>query len=157
MKRRIASNQLREVLDMQVVEVYQVKQEFKLKLPLFLVRSPAGYPSPADDYIEGRIDLNEKLIKHPEATYLVRVMGDSMINARIDEGDFLIVDRALGTGHGDIVLAVMNGEFTVKRLVNQYNRVYLVAANPKYPPLEVSPEVDFEVWGKVTYIFHPAI
>jgi DNA polymerase V len=142
---------------MQVAEVYQVKTEFKLKLPLFLVRTPAGYPSPADDYIEARIDLNEKLIKHPEATYLVRVMGDSMINARIDEGDFLIVDKALETGHGDIVLAVFNGEFTVKRLVKKANRLFLVAANPQYPPCEITPEMDFEIWGKVTYIFHPAV
>ncbi len=143
---------------MQVVEVYQVKQGLKLKLPLFLARTPAGrWPSPADDYIEERIDLNRKLIKHPNATYLVRVMGDSMINARIEEGDFLIVDRAMETGHGDIVLAVLNGEFTVKRLVRQMNRLFLVAANPKYPPCEITPEMGFEVWGKVTYIFHPAI
>lgn len=142
---------------MQVAEVYQLKPELKLNLPLFLVRTPAGFPSPADDYIEARIDLNEKLIKHPEATYLVRVMGDSMINARIDEGDFLIVDRALETGHGDIVLAVFNGEFTVKRLVKKANRLFLVAANPQYPPCEITPEMDFEIWGKVTYIFHPAV
>jgi DNA polymerase V len=82
----------------QVVEVYQVKQEFKWKLPLFLVRPPAGFPSPADDYIEARIDLNEKLIKHPHATYLVRVMGDSMINARIDEGDFCLWIKPLRPG-----------------------------------------------------------
>ena len=143
---------------MQVVEVYQVKQEVKLKLPLFLARTPAGrWPSPADDYIEERIDLNKKLIKHPNATYLVRVAGDSMINARIDDGDLLIVDRAMEAGHKDIVLAVLNGEFTVKRIVRQMNRLFLVAANPKYPPFEVTPEMDFEVWGKVTYIFHPAI
>ena len=143
---------------MQVVEVYQVKPEFKLKLPLFLVPTPAGrWPSPADDYIEERIDLNKKLIKHPNATYLVRVVGDSMINARIDEGDLLIVDRAMEAGHKDIVLAVLNGEFTVKRLVKQMNRLFLVAANPKYPPFEVTPEMDFELWGRVTYIFHPAI
>jgi DNA polymerase V len=140
---------------MRVTEVYQIKQEFKLKLPLFLMRAPAGYPSPADDYIEARIDLNEKLIKHPNATYLVRVQGDSMENARIEEGDLLIVDRDLETGHGDIVLAVFNGEFTVKRLVRERNRLFLVAANPKYPPCEITPDMDFEVWGKVTYSFHP--
>jgi DNA polymerase V len=91
---------------MHLIEVYQLKSEAKVKLPRYLVLTPAGYPSPADDYIEARIDLNEELIKHPEATYLVRVMGDSMINARIDDGDFLIVDKALETGHGNIVLAV---------------------------------------------------
>ncbi len=140
---------------MQVLEVYQLKPEFKLKLPLFLVRAPAGYPSPADDYIEERIDLNKKLIKHPNATYLVRVQGDSMENARIEEGDLLIIDRELEAGHGDIVLAVFYGEFTVKRLVKQSNRLFLIAANPKYPPCEITPDADFEVWGKVTYSFHP--
>ncbi len=142
---------------MKVVEMYRVKSEIKVVLPLFLVCIAAGYPSPADDYIEERIDLNKKLIKHPEATYLVRVIGDSMVNARIDEGDFLIVDKALEAGNGDIVLAVFNGEFTVKRLVRKANRLFLVAANPQYPPCEITPEMDFEIWGKVTYIFHPAM
>jgi DNA polymerase V len=142
---------------MKVVEMYRVKSEVKVVLPLFLARIAAGYPSPADDYIEERIDLNKKLIKHPEATYLVRVIGDSMVNARIDEGDFLIVDKALEAGNGDIVLAVFNGEFTVKRLVRKANRLFLVAANPQYPPCEITPEMDFEIWGKVTYIFHPAM
>jgi DNA polymerase V len=142
----------------QVVEVYQLKQEFKLKLPLLPIRAPAGrWPSPADDYIEERVDLNKRLIKHPNATYLVRVMGDSMINARIEEGDLLIVDRAMETGDNDIVLAVYDGDFTVKRLVKTVNRWFLVAANPKYPPCEIAPETGFEIWGKVTYIFHPAI
>lgn len=99
---------------MTVVEIYKLKPEAKFKLPLLLSRSPAGFPSPADDYIEERIDLNKKLIRHPEATYLIRVMGDSMIGDRIYDGDYLIVDRALETGHNDIILAVLNGDFTVK-------------------------------------------
>ncbi|MBI2485799.1 MAG: translesion error-prone DNA polymerase V autoproteolytic subunit [Deltaproteobacteria bacterium] len=140
---------------MKVVEMYRLKPEAKLKLPLLLFRTPAGYPSPADDYIEERIDLNKKLIKHPETTYFVRVIGDSMIEARIYDGDYLIVDRALEPDNNDIVLAVLNGEITVKRLVKKAKRWYLVAANPNYPPCEITPEMDFEVWGKVTYIFHP--
>jgi DNA polymerase V len=110
--------------------------------------------------IEERIDLNKKLIKHPEATYLVRVIrviGDSMVNARIQTGDFLIVDRSLEPDNNDIVVAILNGEITVKRLIKKTNRWYLVAANPKYPPFEIAPEMDFELWGKVTYIFHPAM
>jgi len=142
---------------MTVVEIYKLKPEAKFKLPLLLSRSPAGFPSPADDYIEERIDLNKKLIRHPEATYLIRVMGDSMVGDRIEDGDFLIVDRALETGHNDIILGVVNGEFTVKRLIKKADRWYLVATNPKYPPFEITPEVDFEIWGKVTYIFHPAV
>ena len=142
---------------MNIVEMYRLKPEAKLKLPLFLVRTPAGYPSPADDYIEECIDLNKKLIRHPEATYFVRVIGDSMIEARIYEGDYLIVDRAVEAKNNDIILAVLNGEITVKRYVTRGNRSYLVAANPKYPPFEISPEADFEIWGKVTYIFHVAL
>jgi DNA polymerase V len=80
-----------------------------------------------------------------------------MTEARIHDGDYLIIDKALEAGHNDIVLAVLNGEITVKRLVKKANRLYLVAANPKYPPFEVTPEMDFEIWGKVTYIFHPAM
>ena len=143
---------------MKVVEMYRLKPESKLELPFFIVRCPAGsgYPSPSDDYIEECIDLNKKLIKHPEGTYLVRVMGDSMKDARIEEGDFLIVDRAQEPDNGDIILAMVDGEFTVKRLIKKPNRWYLEAANPKYPPCEITPEMDFEIWGKVTYIFHPA-
>jgi DNA polymerase V len=142
---------------MNVVEMYKLKPEAKLKLPLFLVRTPAGFPSPTDDYIEERLDLNKKLIRHPEATYFVRVSGDSMTGARIHDGDYLIVDRALEAGHNDIILAVLNGEITVKRYVRKGSRFYLVAANPKYPPFELTPDMDFEIWGKVTYIFHPAL
>lgn len=142
---------------MNIVEMYRLKPEAKLKLPLFLVRTPAGYPSPADDYIEECIDLNKKLIRHPEATYFVRVIGDSMIEARINEGDYLVVDRAVEAKNNDIILAVLNGEITVKRYVVRASRCYLIAANPKYPPFEIPPEADFEIWGKVTYIFHPAV
>ena len=142
---------------MNVIEVCRLKTEARVKLPLILARTQAGFPSPADDYIEERIDLNKKLILHPEATYLVRVMGDSMIGDRIHDGDYLIVDRAIEPNHNDIILAVLNSEFTVKRLVKTTNRWYLVAGNPKYPPFEITPEMDFEVWGKVTYIFHPAV
>src|SRR3970040_1599805 len=142
---------------MTVVEIYKLKPEAKFKLPLLLSRSPAGFPSPADDYIEERIDLNKKLIKHPEATYLIRVMGDSMEKARIDDGDYLIVDRALEPEHNDIVLAIFDGEFTVKRLIKKIDRWCLVAANPKDPPFAVTPATAFEIWGKVTYIFHPAV
>jgi DNA polymerase V len=142
---------------MNVIEVSRLKHEAKVKLPLILIRMQAGFPSPADDYIQERIDLNKKLILHPEATYLVRVMGDSMVGDRIHDGDYLIVDRALEVNNNDIVLAVLNREFTVKRLVKKTNRWYLVASNPKYLPFEIMPEMDFEIWGKVTYIFHPAV
>jgi len=101
-----------------------------LKLPLFLSSVKAGFPSPADDFVETRLDLNEYLIDHPEATFFVRVSGDSMIRAGIHTGDILIVDRSLEPKNNDIVIAIIDGEFTVKRLKKYGDRVFLVPENP---------------------------
>lgn len=105
-----------------------------LHLPLY-EGVPAGFPSPADDYLQKALDLNEHLIKRPSATYFVRVQGDSMTGAGIYDGDLLIVDRSLTPGHGEIVIAALNGELTCKAL--DRHRRQLVAANPEYPPIPV--------------------
>lgn len=115
---------------------------------------PAGFPSPADDYLERSLDLHELLVEHPEATFFVRVQGDSMTGAKMHSGDILIVDRSLTAAHGKIVVALLNGEFTVKRLVRKGQKLYLAAENPCYPPIEVTEESDFQVWGVVTYVIH---
>ena len=120
------------------------------KLPVFLTRVPAGFPTPNEGEVEEKIDLNEHLIEHPAATFFVRVEGRSMEDAGIFEGDLLIVDRARQPNDGDIVLAVLNGEFTVKRLKKD-GRVWLVAENAQFDPIEVTHECEFEVWGVVTY------
>lgn len=125
-----------------------------MKLPLFSVPVRAGFPSPAEDYLEQNLDLNEHLIQHPAATFFVRVEGDSMRGAGIHKGDILIVDRALETSNGKIVVAVINGEFTVKRIRIAENRVFLEPENPQYSSMEVPPESDFRVWGIVTYVIH---
>ena len=122
--------------------------------PIFTEQVAAGFPSPADDYLEGNLDLNEYLIKHPVATFFVRVTGDSMIGAGIHSGDLLIVDRALEATSGKAVIAVVNGELTVKKLVRRDGVIYLMPENDKYKPIEVKDEIDLEIWGVVTSVIH---
>ena len=119
----------------------------KFSIPIALL--PAGFPSPADDYIDRGLDLNELLIKHPSATYFVRVEGDSMINAGISEGDILIVDRAVEPKNNSIVIAVLNNEFTVKRVRFLKNRIQLIPENDNYSIIEIDENQDFEIWGTV--------
>lgn len=124
------------------------------KISFFEGGVAAGFPSPADDYGESQLDLHELLIEHPEATFFVRVEGDSMVGAGMHTGDILIVDRALKATHGKIVVALLNGEFTVKRLLVKDNKLFLAPENPRYGLIEVAESSDFEVWGVVTYVIH---
>jgi DNA polymerase V len=128
-----------------------------MKLPFFAVPVQAGFPSPAEDYLEQNLDLNEHLIQHPAATFFVRVDGDSMKGAGIHKGDILIVDRALEATNGKIVVAVINGEFTVKRIRLHEGKVTLEPENPQYQPIHVDPGADFRVWGVVTYVIHKCL
>jgi DNA polymerase V len=125
-----------------------------LPLPLFGHKIAAGFPSPADDYVEDRIDLNQHLIRHKEASFFLRVKGDSMLGAGIHDGDLLIVDRALEPTDGKIVIAVLDGELTVKRLERRHGRIRLLPENPAYPPIEVKNEQDLVIWGVVTHVIH---
>ena len=109
----------------------------------------AGFPSPAMDYLEERIDLNKELIKHPLATFIIECAGDSMINAFIPPKAKLIVDRSLNPKNGDIVLAVINGEFTVKFLKKNDFKCWLIPANNKYKEIEVTDEMNMQIWGVV--------
>ncbi|WP_058910093.1 translesion error-prone DNA polymerase V autoproteolytic subunit [Entomohabitans teleogrylli] len=118
-------------------------------LPLFLERVPCGFPSPAQDYIEERLDLNKLVIRHPSATYFIKVSGDSMIDAGIGDGDLLVVDRSLRAEHGDIVIAAVEGEFTVKELRTRPT-LCLLPRNTSYAPIPVTPET-LEVFGVVTH------
>ena len=112
----------------------------------------AGFPSPAMDYLEERIDLTKEFIKHPLSTFLVDCSGDSMINAFIPPKARLIVDRSLNPRNGDIVLAVLNGEFTVKFLKKNEHRCWLIPANSKYREIEVTPEMNMQIWGVITHV-----
>lgn len=115
---------------------------------------PAGFPSPAADHTQERIDLNKQLIRNKEATYIFRVKGDSMTGAGIYEGDALLVDRSMDPKHNHIVIAQLNNEFTVKRLYRRGGVVKLIAENPIYPPRLIKEEDDFIVWGVVTNNIH---
>lgn len=121
---------------------------------LFMSRVPAGFPSPADDYLEGTLDLNSYLIRHPAATFFVRAEGESMRDAGIYPGDLLIVDRALEPADNCVVIAAIDGELTVKRLCRQRGRLYLMPENPDFEPLVVDEDTPFDVWGVVTSVIH---
>ena len=123
-------------------------------LPLAVVSVSAGFPSPADDYLEGTLDLNQYLIKHPAATFFVRVAGDSMIDAGIHDGDLLLVDRSLEMVDGKVVIAIINAELLVKRVRKVGERLFLLPENQAYQPIEVREEMDFELWGVVTHVIH---
>ncbi|WP_404788478.1 LexA family protein [Altericista sp. CCNU0014] len=127
----------------------------KCALPFYLVAVAAGMPSAAEDYVEGKIDLNRHLIKNPSSTFLVRVTGDSMIGAGIHSGDVLVVDRALEPVQNKIVIAVLDGELTVKRILYEQNRVYLMPENPNYPAICIEEGMELQVWGVVTNAIHP--
>lgn len=115
---------------------------------------PAGFPSPADDYVEQRISLDEHLIKRRESTFFMRVAGDSMQGLGIFDGDLLVVDRALSPTPGCVVIAVIDGEFTVKQLLYSPNGPILRAAHPDYPDTHILPEQDFTIWGVVSWNVH---
>ncbi len=139
---------------MKVIEIYKSSNKANRELPLFLSRIPAGFPSPADDYLDKKLDLNEHLIKHPAATFFVKVKGDSMINAGIHSGDILVVDRSLEPSDKKIVVAVLNGDFTVKRVCKIKDKLYLVSENDDYAPIEIKENAEFEIWGVVVHVIH---
>lgn len=143
---------------MRVCELGILDSETETSFPLISTRIPCGtgFPSPADDYLEDRLDLNKYLIEHPSATYYARAEGDSMIEAGIYPNDILIVDKAIQNLKDRVVVAWLNGEFTVKRyyLDKRLGKIFLVSENPKYYPHEITPEMDFMIWGVVTYNIH---
>ena len=128
------------------------EQPLRQTFPLMSHSVRAGFPSPADDYVEKRIDLNEELIQHREATFFLRVRGYSMLGAGIGDGDELIVDRAIKPTHGRIVIAAVDGELTVKRFYQLNGVVKLVAENPEYADLELKDGQEMVIWGVVTRI-----
>ena len=141
---------------MTVSRTAHVKRSGKNAPPLFVEQVAAGFPSPAEDYIDRNLDLNELLIRHPAATFFVRASGDSMIGAGIHSGDILVVDRAVEPTSGRIIIAVVNGEMTVKRIRRQDGKLSLCAENDEYAPIQVGRDMDFEIWGVVTYVIHKA-
>ena len=140
--------------DNTIDEIFALEQKAIVKCPLFICGVSAGFPSPADDHIDRKLDLNELLIQNPAASFFVRVEGDSMKNAGINHGDILVVDRSVEATNGKIIIGIVNGDLTVKRLVLKHNSCKLVAENPDYQPVEITEEMEFSVWGVVTSVIH---
>lgn len=128
-----------------------------IKIPLYATYISAGFPSPADDYIEDQIDLGRYLVQNPTSTYLMRVKGNSMVDANIHDGDILVIDKALKPENGLPVICFLDGEFTVKAFKKIKDKAYLMPANPDYRPIEVSGEMNMGIWGVVVWILHKPV
>ncbi len=137
-----------------IFEVFSADLTTFVDLPLYSNTISAGFPSPADDFLERKLDLNQYLIKNPSATFLIRVNGISMTNAGIFDGDILIVDRSLEAVSGSVIIGVVSGEFTVKRIVKKGKKLFLQPENENYQPVEITEEMNFIIWGVVTYTLH---
>lgn len=133
---------------------YPVVDPALLPIPLFGSRVAAGFPSPADDYVENALDLNQLLVQKPAATFFVRAEGQSMIGAGIHDGDILVVDRSIEAVPGKIVICALNGELTVKRMAGKQGRLVLMAENPDYPDIPVHEDIELVIWGVVTNVIH---
>ena len=129
----------------------------QIELPLYASYVSAGFPSPADDYLEDKIDLGKYLVQNPTSTYMMRVKGNSMQDANIHDGDILVIDKALAPADGLPVVCFLDGEFTVKTFRKMQGKAYLYPANPNYKPIEVTEDMDMRVWGVVVWVLHKPV
>ena len=134
------------------IQIYKPALQSVIALPLAYDGISAGFPSPADDFLDLSIDLNKELIKHPYATFYGRVSGDSMTGAGLDDGDLLIIDKSLEPQDGKIAVCFIDGEFTVKRIKLDTNSIWLMPENKKYNPIKVTEDNEFIIWGLVTSV-----
>ncbi|MFO7896133.1 MAG: translesion error-prone DNA polymerase V autoproteolytic subunit [Candidatus Cloacimonadales bacterium] len=141
-------------LSAEIKQIFSFDPHSKLVRPLLGSSVSAGFPSPAQDYIEAELDLNEHLVAHPAATYFVRVAGNSMTEAGIFDNDILIVDRSLEPAHRKIVIAILDGELTVKRLLIKAGKWFLQPENSEFSALEITAESDLIIWGVVVFSIH---
>lgn len=133
------------------IDIFPPDLSSELKLPFADQGIQAGFPSPAQDYISDRIDLNQEIVTHPASTFYGRVNGDSMIGENIEEGDLLVIDRSIEPSDGDLAVCCLDGEFTLKRIRLEADRVWLIPANENFDPILVTTDHRFQVWGVVTY------
>jgi DNA polymerase V len=138
-----------------IESIYKPDLKTRYRVPLYMNPVAAGFPAPTEDYVEERLDLNKHLIKHPEASFMVRVTGYSMIDAGIHPGDLLIVDRSLEPTNNKVIIAVVNGELTVKRIRKTRGKLLLIPENDSFEPIQIFAETDFHIWGVVTNVVHP--
>ena len=148
---------LKHIKRTDVLDIYAVEESTLSNIPMFADSVQAGFPSPAEDYMDLDLNLQDHLIKNPSATFCVRAVGESMKDAGIQSGDIMLVDKSLTPKNRSIVLAVIDGEFTVKRVNVSEKKIYLVPDNENSPPIKITEEMDFQVWGVVTYIIHKAL
>lgn len=142
-------------MDNSVSAIYHVDERTRLSRPIYLSQVPAGFPSPADNYVEDRIDLNRDLILHPHYTYYARISGDSMINEHLYDGSIVAFDRALEAHDGDIVIAsVSNSDLCCKIYRENEDSISLEPANPEHPPIIITEEMELRVIGLVTFSVH---
>lgn len=133
------------------VEIHKIDVSSSLPLQFADEGIRAGFPSPAQDYMEQAIDLNKEIVKHPASTFYGRVVGNSMSGEGIDDGDILVIDKSLELIDGDLAVCFINGEFTVKRVKLEKDFAWLVPSNPDYQPIKVTKDDEFTIWGIVTY------
>lgn len=140
-------------MNCETIQQVDVSRELDYALPLYASRIKAGFPSPVEEGIDSRLNLNDHIIKHPHSTYFVKVSGDSMMGAGIFDGDILVVDRSIPATNNRIVIAMLDGDFLVKRLRIYQNKMYLIAESSRYAPIEVK-DKELSIWGVVTYSIH---
>jgi len=145
---------LKTIYKTKTLDFYACDTSTPLNIAYFESGVSAGFPSPAEDHMHSKIDLNNLLIENPSATYYIRVNGDSMLGAGIINGDLLIVDRSMEVTNNRIVVAHINGEFTVKRIKKNKNKIFLQAENTNYKNIEITEEMDFEIFGVVIHAIH---
>lgn len=137
-----------------LVPVQLAENPSVFKVPLFAYTVRAGFPSPADDYVADTLDLNDHLMPRKEASFLLRAKGDSMVGAGIHDGDILIIDRSIAPTDGHVVIATLDGQFTVKTLEKKRGKIRLLPANPDFEPIELKDEQELQIWGVVTNVIH---
>ena len=148
---------LKHIKRTDVLDIYAVEESTLSNIPMFADSVQAGFPSPAEDYMDLDLNLQDHLIQNPSATFCVRAVGESMKDAGIQSGDIMLVDKSLTPKNRSIVLAVIDGEFTIKRVNVSEKELYLMPENENFPPIKITEEMDFQVWGVVTYIIHKAL
>ena len=136
------------------ISFLKINSEELKDFPLYENAVQCGFPSPADDFLDLDINLNDYLVKHKSATFCVKVNGSSMNGVGIHSGDILIVDRAESVQNNSIVLAVIDNEFTVKSIKKNVGKLYLNPANDNYKPIEITEDMNFHIWGVVTFVIH---
>ena len=140
-----------------IINLSKLDNTQKIEIPVFIDKVSAGFPSPASDYIEHKLDLNKYLISHPVSTFIVKTTGASMLNSNIQSDDLLIVDKSLAPKHNSIVIASIFGDLMVKQLKKKCKSFFLVSSNSNYPSFEIKEEIDCFIWGVVTYVIHSTI